>query len=126
MASTDVRSLFGGRTGLSQLSCLLAVLDLHDGLGTLAPLTIRTSDGTIVGGGTYDARHDVVDMIIGTQSSTTSYFALDVPVRISGPVSDFTVRPAFGASRSVNATGNNDNLPPELKIFAASKSCPAR
>jgi hypothetical protein len=126
MASTDVRSVFGGRTGLSQLSCLLAILDLRDGLGAIAPLTIRTSDGTIVGSGTYDARHDVVDMTIGTQSSTTSYFALDVPVRISGPVSDFTVRPAFGASRTINATGNSDNLPPDLKSFAASNACPMR
>jgi uncharacterized protein involved in outer membrane biogenesis len=126
MASTDIRSLFGGRTGLSRLSCLLAILDLRDGLGTIAPLTIRTSDGTIVGAGTYDARHDLIDMTIGTQSSTTSFFALDIPVRISGPVSDFSVRPAFGASRSINATGNSDKLPPDMKTFAASNACPMR
>ncbi|MDB5394888.1 MAG: hypothetical protein JWM91_2394 [Rhodospirillales bacterium] len=126
MASTDVRSLFGGRTGLSQLICLLAVLDLHDGVGTIAPLTIKTSDGTIVGSGTYDSLHDLIDLTIGTQSSTTSYFALDVPVRISGPVSDFTVRPAFGASRAMQLTGNIADLPGDLRAFAASNACLAR
>jgi uncharacterized protein involved in outer membrane biogenesis len=126
MASTDIRSLFGGRTGLSQLSCLLAVLDLRDGLGTIAPLKIKTSDGTIVGGGTYDARRDLVDLTIGTQSSTTSLFALDVPVRISGPVSDFTIRPAFGASRTMQLVGNIGDLPAGLQTFAASNSCLAR
>ena len=126
LASTDVRSLFGLRTGLSRLSCLLAILDLRDGLGAIAPLTIRTSDGTIIGSGTYDARRDVVDMTIGTQSATTSVFALDVPVRISGPVSNFTIRPAFGAARAIGTGIDIGTLPPELQSFAASKPCPAR
>jgi hypothetical protein len=126
MASTDIRSFIGGQKGLSRLSCLIAVLDLKDGIGSIAPLRIRTADGTIVGGGTYDARHDSIDMTIGTQRSTTSVFALDVPVRISGPLANFTVRPALGAALATSAAGNLDALPPAIQSFAASNPCSAR
>ncbi len=127
LASTDVRLLFGGGKGSGTLSCLLAVLDLRDGQGTIAPLKIMTPDGTITGGGTYDLRHDEIDMTIGTQSATTSFFALDVPVRISGPVSDFTVRPAFGAAaRRLTAIGDIAGLPPDMRSFAESSACAAQ
>ena len=127
LASTDVRSLFGGRSGSGQLACLLIVLDLHDGRGTIAPFRIKTSDGTIAGGGSYDARRDFIDMTIGTQSATTSFFSLDVPVRISGPVSNFSIAPAFGAAaRRLGASGNIGDLPPDLQAFAASNACATR
>jgi uncharacterized protein involved in outer membrane biogenesis len=124
LASTDVRSLFG-RTGSGKLDCLLVILNLADGKGTIAPLRIKTSDGTITGGGYYDARRDYLDMTIGTQSATTSFFSLDVPVRISGPVTDFSVAPAFGASRKLTATGKLNELPPDMQSFAGQNACAA-
>ena len=123
LASTDVRSLFGGRTGSGRLSCLLAILNLQDGKGTIAPFRIKTSDGTITGGGFYDARRDYLDMTVGTQSATTSFFSLDVPIRITGPVTDFSVSPAFGASRRLTATGKLEELPPDLRAFASANAC---
>lgn len=126
LASTDIRSLFG-RTGSGRLSCLLVVLDLRDGKGTIAPFKLRTSDGTITGGGSYDARNDFIDMTIGTQSSTTSFLSLDVPVRISGPVTDFNVAPAFGASaRRLNAAGNLGDLPQDMQTIASGSACAGR
>ena len=85
----------------------------------------KTSDGTITGGGYYDARRDYLDMTIGTQSSTTSFFSLDVPVRISGPVTDFSVAPAFGTSRKLTATGKMDELPTDMQAFARQNACAA-
>jgi len=123
LASTDVRSLFGGRTGSGKLNCLLVILNLQDGKGTIAPLRIKTSEGTITGGGSYDARRDYLDMTIGTQSATTSFFSLDVPVRISGPVTNFSVSPAFGGSRRLTATGKLDELPPDMQAFAGANAC---
>lgn len=123
MASTDIRSLFGGDNKLSRLSCLLGVVNLRDGRGTIAPLTIRTADGTIVGGGVYDAQRDAIDVTVATQSKTTSFFALDVPVRISGPLSNFSVRPVFGGSRSPSVTDNIGDLPADLRSFATSNPC---
>jgi uncharacterized protein involved in outer membrane biogenesis len=125
LASTDVRSLFGGRPGSARLDCLLVILNLADGKGTIAPLRIKTSDGTITGAGYYDARRDYLDMTIGTQSSTTGFFSLDVPVRISGPVTDFSVSPAFGASRRLTATGKLAELPSDMQAFAGANACAA-
>jgi uncharacterized protein involved in outer membrane biogenesis len=126
LASTDIRALFGFQSGSGRMDCLLAVLNLQNGRGTIAPLKIRASGGTITGGGSYDAGRDYLDMTIGTQSSTTSIFALDVPVRISGPVTDFTVTPAFGGSARMNAVGNIGDLPPDMQTVANGNACAAR
>lgn len=123
LASTNVISLFGGRTGSSKLNCLLVILNLQNGHGTIAPLRIKTSDGTITGGGYYDARRDYLDMTIGTQSATTSFFSLDVPVRISGPSTDPSVSPVFGGSKRLTATGKLDELPPDMRAFASANAC---
>jgi uncharacterized protein involved in outer membrane biogenesis len=122
LASTDIRSLFG-RTGSGKLNCLLVILNLQDGHGTIAPLRIKTSDGTITGGGYYDARRDYLDMTIGTQSATTSFFSLDVPVRISGPATDPGISPVFGGSRRLTAAGKLDELPDDLRAFAGANAC---
>jgi uncharacterized protein involved in outer membrane biogenesis len=126
LASTDIRSLFGLRSGSGRLDCLLVILNLQDGHGTIAPFRIKTAGGTITGGGSYDARRDFLDMTIGTQSTTTSFFALDVPVRISGPVTDFSVTPAFGGSARMNAVGNIGDLPPDMQAIASGNACAAR
>ena len=122
LASTDIRSLFG-RTGSGKLNCLLVILNLQDGHGTIAPLRIKTSDGTITGGGFYDIRRDYLDMTIGTQSATTSFFSLDVPVRISGPATDPDISPVFGGSKRLTATGKIDELPPDMRAFASANAC---
>ena len=62
-------------------------------------------------------------MTINTQSATTSFFSLDVPVRISGPVTDFSVAPAFGAARPLTATGKLEELPPDMRAFAGANAC---
>jgi uncharacterized protein involved in outer membrane biogenesis len=126
VASTDIRSLFGFQSGSGRLDCLLVVLNLQNGRGTIGPFRVKASGGTITGGGSYDARRDYLDMTIGTQSSTTSIFALDVPVRISGPVTDFSVTPAFGGSARINAVSNVGDLPPDMQAFANSNACAVR
>jgi len=127
LASTDIRSLFGGRSGSGRLFCMLVVLNVRDGKGGIAPFKIKTAEGTITGGGSYDARNDYIDVTIGTQSASTSIFALDVPVRISGPVTDFNVVPAFGASaRHLSAAGNLGDLPPDMQATASSSACAGR
>ncbi len=127
LASTDVRTLFGGPSGSGRLACLLVILDLQDGRGTIAPVRIKTSEGTITGGGNYDAQRDFIDLTIGTQSATTSFFSLDVPVRITGPVSDFSITPAFGASaHRLAVSGKFGDLPPDMQAFAGGNACMTR
>lgn len=123
MASTDFRALFG-RVGKSRLSCLGAIVDLRNGLGTIAPFILKTSDGTITGSGTYDALHDRLDVVIGSQSASTGFFALDVPMRISGPLSDYSVRPAIGASaRQLRPGAALSDMPGAMRDFAQANPC---
>jgi hypothetical protein len=39
---------------MSPISCLVGVLDIRGGIGTLSPLRIRSADGTITGRGSFD------------------------------------------------------------------------
>lgn len=120
-ASTDIRMLFGSDNGVRKLRCLLAVLNLRDGKGTIGPARIKSTAGTIAGSGTYDSVHDTLDLVIGAQSK--SWFSLDVPVRIAGPVTDFSVMPAFGTSRLLNDIRLPDDLPQALKDIATTNPC---
>lgn len=122
MASTDVRSLFGSRPGKLRLTCLLLIGNLRDGTGTVGPLRIKTSSGTIAGSGTYDTVQDTIDLTIGSQSK--SWLKLDVPMRVSGPLSNFSVRPAFGESaRVLNDLSLPGDLPQREKDIAVGNAC---
>ena len=47
--STDLRSFFRKREGTVPVSCLLGVVDLKNGIGTIWPLKMRTPDATLGG-----------------------------------------------------------------------------
>jgi AsmA family protein len=50
-ASLDIRRLFRKSEGMAPVSCLLGVIEMRNGLGTLSPMRIRTADGTMLGKG---------------------------------------------------------------------------
>jgi AsmA family protein len=120
-ASTDIRQLFRAPKGMTPVSCLLGVIDMRAGLGTVSPLRIRTNKGTIAGQGRFDLYHGQIDVTIGSQSATTSDFALDIPVRISGDVSNPDVRPSRG--NAVLAAADLSKLPPALQQAARRNPC---
>ena len=120
-ASTDLRRLFRKPDGVGQIKCLLGVMDLHTGLGRLAPLRLRTSDGTLIGEGSLDLRRDMIDVTFATESSTTSAFALDVPVRLAGPIQDPHVLPSV--SRPSPGGDTLGTLSPALQEFARGNPC---
>src|SRR3712207_5725927 len=70
-ASIDVRRLFRKAEGMSAVSCLLGVLDMRAGEGTVIPLRIRSADGTITGHAWFDLNRRRFDLTIGSQSATT-------------------------------------------------------
>ena len=120
-ASLNVLRLFRKPRGMSPVSCLLAVVDIRNGLGTLSPIRIRAADGTIAGQGTFDLRRNQVDLTVGTSRSTTGAFALDVPIRVQGNIDNPTVLPS---TRSVRlATANLGALPPDLRAVATGNAC---
>ena len=100
LASTDARTVFRKASGMGPISCLVAVLDVRGGAGTISPLRIRSTEGTITGRGTFDVYRHQLDVTVASEARTTSLFALDIPVRISGSFASPTVQPA-----SLSTTG---------------------
>jgi uncharacterized protein involved in outer membrane biogenesis len=119
-AATDMRLLFGKAEGAAQVRCLLGVVDLNAGIGRMAPLRLQTSDGTLIGDGTLDLKRNTIDVTFATDSATTGSFALDVPVRLSGPIQDPHVLPS--ANRP-SPGGDLAGLPPALREFARGNAC---
>lgn len=126
MASTDVRLLFRRAHGMTPVSCLLGVLTMRGGAGTMAPLRVRAAEGTVAGNGTFDPYRRRIDVTIGSEAASTSAFALDIPVRISGSLADPSVRPArwSAAGRAQLASADTTAaLPPGLRQAAQRNPC---
>lgn len=123
-ASLDVRRLFRSPNGMSPVLCMLGIVDLHGKAGTVSPFRIRTADGTIAGRGSFDLARNQIDVTVGSEASTTSDFALDVPVRISGSLSNPSIRPA--STTPAMATPDLSKLPPRLRQAAQKNACATR
>jgi uncharacterized protein involved in outer membrane biogenesis len=123
-ASTDLRLLFRAPDGTAPIVCLFGVLDLRDGIGRVTPLRIRTPDGTIHGAGTFNLHDDTIDVTVASESASTGFFALDVPLRIAGPILDPRVTPTLGVAHGAAAAGADPrDIPPSLQDFARRVSC---
>jgi uncharacterized protein involved in outer membrane biogenesis len=126
-ASTDLRALFRPGVGMARITCLLGVVDLHNGIGTIAPLRLRTPETTLIGGGTVDFLTQRLDLTIRSEAASTGIFALDMPTRISGPFSRLGVQPAIGsAARWLDAPARNQltqDMPTALRQLAEGNAC---
>jgi AsmA family protein len=122
-ASTDLRSLFRRREGVVKVTCLLGVVDLRNGIGTIWPLRLRTPDGTLDGHGHVDFLRQRLDLTIQSVSASTSFFAMDVPVSVSGDFRNLHVRPVIGPSAA--STGNDPlhDVPQEMRPLAERNLC---
>jgi AsmA family protein len=126
LASTDARTLFRKAAGMSPISCLVGVVDVRGGVGTLSPLRIRSADGTITGRGSFDIYRHQIDITVASEARTTSLFALDVPIRVTGLFASPTIRPATlsAAGRAQLSAGDNvSRLLPGLQPFARRSPC---
>lgn len=119
-ASVDLRTLFRAGEGSAPLTCLLGVAALRDGVAAVGPLRLRTPSTTLVAGGRVDLVGDRIDLVV--RSAGGSFFALKVPLRISGSLSKITARPALGADLPPLRPENVD-LGPGLRQLADGNSC---
>jgi uncharacterized protein involved in outer membrane biogenesis len=126
--STDLRSLFRKDVSSAQISCLIGVIDLQDGRGTISPFRLQTPGTILIGGGQVDFPKARLDMTIKSQAASTGIFALDIPLHISGGFAHLSVMPAIGSSAAwLDAPARNNpahELPPELQRLADSSPCP--
>jgi uncharacterized protein involved in outer membrane biogenesis len=98
MISLNARRLFRKPAGSSAIGCLLGVVDMNGLAGHIRPLRIRTSDGTLAGVGSFDLQKQWMDLTVGSLSSTTDFFALDIPIHVTGSFGNPHVSPAGKSS----------------------------
>ena len=119
--STDLRTLFRKGEGMSAVKCLLGVAAIRDGVATVAPLVLRTPEATVNGNGTIDLRKNVVDLRIKSDPKSTGFFALDLPVRISGPFEAISAKPAAKADPPPVAA--RQDVPSGAQAIADASGC---
>lgn len=124
-ASTDLRSLFREREGSSPVQCLAALGILKNGVVTLAPLRLQAKDATLVGSGTVDLVKRRVDLSAKSERKSTGFFALDLPVKVSGTFDNLAAGLAAGADKKWQPMPRPDlaKLAPEIRQLAAGDPC---
>jgi uncharacterized protein involved in outer membrane biogenesis len=125
LISQNARRLFRKPSGAAGISCMLGVVDMNGLAGRLRPLRIRTSDGTLAGVGSFDLQKNWVDLTVGSLSSTTDFFALDIPIHVSGPLDNPSVSPAGKSTARDHLFGGDElgGLPPAQQAAARANRC---
>lgn len=101
LLSTDLRALFHSGEGSAALTCVLAVMEMHNGLGVVAPLRLRSPEIAMTGGGTIDFLTSRLDLRVAPQPHSTGFLALDIPLEITGTLARPSARPAVGSAAKV-------------------------
>jgi len=125
-ASMDLRLLVRHAKGTTPITCMLGVLDMHQGVGTVAPLRLRTDAGIIAAKADVDLNRRWLDLVFASRPFSTSFFALDIPVRVSGRFDNPDLSLARWSKRGRGLLADSNELtilPPALRAFAASNPC---
>ncbi len=126
LASTDPLALFRKARGMSLITCLIGIIDIRAGFGTISPLRIRSVDGTITGRGTFDPFSQRLDLTVASDRRTTGLLALDVPMHVTGSFQSPTVLPAVlsaDARAQLAAPDDISRLLPDLRPIASRSRC---
>ena len=121
--STDLRSFFRKREGTVPVSCLLGVVDFKNGIGTIWPLKLRTPDATLVGYGRVDFPSQQLDLTMQSVAASTSFFAMDIPVSISGDFRNLQAQAADGPPISPKGIDPLHGLPQDMRALAQQNAC---
>jgi uncharacterized protein involved in outer membrane biogenesis len=123
--SADLRGLFRERHEYVPVTCLLGIVTLKDGVGVISPLRLESRAAVAIGAGKIDLAHDRLDLTIRTERDSTSFFALDIPVRISGPLDRLSAAPLPGRDEDWlrQPAAASKTLPPDLQEMATDSAC---
>jgi AsmA family protein len=125
--SVDLRSLFRTEQGRVQVGCLLAAMTVKNGVGTLSPLRLESDAAVVLGGGRVDLVGRRLDLTLKTARDSTSFFALDTPIEISGPFDKLSVAPNADADQSLIKASEQGvtpaSLPQGLRAMAQQNAC---
>lgn len=122
LASIDVRLLMRKGQGLASVVCLLVVADMRNGIASIAPMRLRTREGNLAGGGQIDVRRSYIDLYFQSEGKSTQFWALDIPVHITGSFANPSVKPMILARKPGWGGDNLRSLPPALRQLSG-KNC---
>ncbi|GFE95939.1 hypothetical protein DmGdi_10120 [Gluconobacter sp. Gdi] len=125
-ASMDLRLLFRHAKGTTPITCMLGVLEMHQGIGKVVPLRLKTSAGVLAAKADFDLNRRWLDLVFASRPFSTSFFALDIPVRVSGRFDspDLSIAKWSKKGRDLLADSNELTvLPAALRSFASSNAC---
>jgi uncharacterized protein involved in outer membrane biogenesis len=125
--STNLLNLFRGGEGAVPVVCMLSVADMRNGVAKISPIRLRSNAGTLIGRGQVDFLGRTMDITIQSESATTGFFALDIPIRISGSFDNPAIDPHFGSADATRRALANSNptqgLSGELGGFVERNPC---
>jgi len=124
IASANMGLLFHRSTGTTPVTCLLGALTMRHGDGTVVPLRIYTPKGSIVGEAMFNLNRRWFELAF--QTRTPSIFALDIPIRVSGPFNNPSIGLAGWSARGrelLKAARKANTLPAGLENFSPGKAC---
>lgn len=119
-ASADLSAIFRNRGDSTALRCLLGIAEIRNGVVVLGPLTLRSDDGTIRGGGSIDLGRQHLDLVLRSDPKTTGFLALDIPLHLSGPLNNISAKPDRQAAVPSQMP---PELPPAQALLARSTPC---
>ncbi|QDO96995.1 hypothetical protein FNB15_06780 [Ferrovibrio terrae] len=119
-ASADLSAIFRNRGDSTALRCLLGIAEIRNGVVALGPLTLRSDDGTIRGGGGIDLGRQHLDLVLRSDPKTTGFLALDIPLQLQGPLNNISAKPDRQAALPSQTL---PELPPAQALLARANPC---
>jgi uncharacterized protein involved in outer membrane biogenesis len=98
--SGDVRIILRAKEGRTPINCLATKGELRNGTINISSLILRTPQLQAGARGSLDILHRHADIILQSNPETTGAFATDIPIHISGSITDLSFSPMFGENFS--------------------------
>jgi uncharacterized protein involved in outer membrane biogenesis len=99
--STDVRTIFGKDPRDLPMPCVKAAVTFKNGLGTLSPFWVKTTEGNIMGNGTINLPQQSLNLFFQTDAKSTSTLAFNVPIHIIGTFDSPHIGPSVGPKPAI-------------------------
>ena len=124
--ATDLRALFRRGKGTAKISCMLGVMQIKNGLGTIESFKLRTPEANLDGDGRIDLSKQNINLFLQSEPDSTGFFALDVPLQISGNWENPKIRAASKSVAKEAVAEHTEDLPASLQQLVEGNRCNQR
>ena len=123
MAKANIRALWTDDGAKTQLRCILAAIDVHDGSGVANPVQVETPIGTLIAWGHVNLQHRTVDMTLQSKGQTTDGLALDVPIHVTGQLTSPSFQPSPDLLEEQSRPQSSGPWPKEIEAVLQGSAC---